>query len=60
MLYGVTTLEEAWKILGHRFGNKDLISKKLKEQLKNIACEGKNDPERLMDLKIKVRNIVNR
>jgi len=25
MLYGVTTLEEAWKILGHRFGKKDLI-----------------------------------
>ena len=60
MLYGITTLDEAWKILSHRFGNKNLISKKLKEQLKNISADGKNDPERLMDLKIKVRNIVSR
>ena len=60
MLFGVTCLDEAWKILSHRFGNKDLISKKLKEQLKSVTCEGKNDPERLMDLKIKVGNIVTR
>ena len=60
MLFGVTCLDEAWKILSHRFGNKDLISKKLKEQLKSVTCEGKNDLERLMDLKIKVGNIVTR
>ena len=60
MIYGVTKLDEAWTILGHRYGNKDLISKKLKEQLKSVMCEGKNDPEKLMDLKIKVRNIVTR
>ena len=47
MLFGITTLDEAWKILGQRYGNKDLISKKLKEQLKNVTCEGKNDPNGL-------------
>ena len=60
MLYGVTSLTEAWKILTHRYGNPDLISKKLKDQLKNVVCEGFNDPEKLMDLRIKVKNVVTR
>ena len=60
MLYGVNQLCEAWKILDHRYGNKDLISRKLKDQLKNIVCEGSNEPEKLMDLKIKVKNVVTR
>lgn len=60
MLYGVTSLTEAWKILTHRYGNPDLISKKLKDQLKNVVCEGSNDPEKLMDLRIKVKNVVTR
>ena len=59
-LYGVTKLEEAWSILSKRFGDKMLISKKLKTQLKNIQSEGKSDPEKVINLKIKVRNIVTR
>ena len=57
-LYGITKLDEAWSILTKRFGDKNLISKKLKNQLKNIQCDGKNDPEKVINLKIKVRNIV--
>ena len=37
-----------------------LIGKKLKAQLKGVQCAGKNDPEKLISLKIKVRNIVTR
>ena len=59
-LYGVITLEEAWSILSQRYGDKLLISKKLKSQLKSIQCTGKSDPERIINLKIKVRNIVTR
>ena len=59
-LYGVTKLDEAWSILGKRYGNKMLISKKLKNQLKGIQSEGKSDPEKVINLKIKVRNIVTR
>ena len=57
-LYGLNKLDEAWKILTKRFGDKLLISKKLKDQLKAIQCEGKSDPEKVMNLKVKVRNIV--
>ena len=59
-LYGVVKLEEAWTILTQRFGDKMLIGKKLKAQLKDVQCAGKNDPEKLISLKIKVRNIVTR
>ena len=59
-LYGVVKLDEAWNILAKRFGDKQLISKKLKSQLKNIHCVGKSDPEKIINLKIKVRNIVTR
>ena len=59
-LYGVNTLTEAWSILTKRFGNEQLISKKLKSQLKNVQCTGKTDPEKIISLKIKVRNIVTR
>ena len=43
-----------------RYGDKLLISKKFKNQLKSIQCTGKTDPERVIGLKIKVRNIVTR
>ena len=59
-LYGVVTLTEAWKILTQRYGDKLLISKKLKGQLKSIQCVGKSDPEKIINLKIKVRNLVTR
>ena len=59
-LYGVTSLTVAWEILVKRYGDKLLISKKLKSQLKGIQCVGKSDPERIINLKVKVRNIVTR
>ena len=59
-LYGVTALSNAWEILEKRYGDKLLISKKLKTQLKGVQCVGKSDPERIINLKIKVRNIVTR
>ena len=37
-LYGVLTLADAWKILTQRYGDKILISKKLKSQLKSVQC----------------------
>ena len=40
------------------YRDKMLISKKLKIALKDIQSEGKSDPEKVMNLKIKVRNIV--
>ena len=59
-LYGVTKLDEAWKILSKRFGDKDLISKKLKDQLKNVKCEGKTDADKVISLQIKVKTIATR
>ena len=37
-LYGVTKLDEAWSILSKRYGDKMLISKKLKTQTKTGFC----------------------
>ena len=59
-LYGVVSLKDAWAILSKRYGDKFLISKKLKSQLKSVQCMGKTDPEKVINLKIKVRNIVTR
>ena len=59
-LYGVVKLDDAWATLTQRYGDKLLISKKLKSQLKSIQCVGKSDPERVINLKIKVRNLVTR
>ena len=56
-LYGVTKLDEAWTILTQRYGDPLLIGRKLKAQLKNIQPSGKNDPEKVINLKIKVRNV---
>ena len=56
-LYGVTKLDEAWNILTQRYGDPLLIGRKLKAQLKNIQPSGKNDPEKVVNLKIKVRNV---
>ena len=59
-LFGVSTLAEGWKILTKRYGDPLIISQKLKSQLKNIQPTGKNDPERVINLKVKVRNVVTR
>ena len=57
-LYRAVKLDEAWNILTKMFGDKQLISKKLKSQLKNIHYVGKSYPEKIINLQIKVRNIV--
>ena len=59
-LYGVTSLDIAWNILTQRYGDPMLISRKLKAQLKSIQPVGKNDPEKVINLKIRVRNVVTR
>ena len=57
-LYAVTSKAKAWEILEKRYGDPNLIAKKLKTQLKSIQQEGKSDPERVISLTIKVRTIV--
>merc|ERR1712025_398180 len=59
-LYAVEKLDEAWRILTERYGDELVIAKKLKGQLKNIQSSGKSDPEKIVSLKIKVRNLVSR
>ena len=58
LLYAVTTKIKAWDILEKRYGDRGLIAKKLKSQLKSIQLEGKTDPEKVISLTVKVRTIV--
>ena len=51
-------MAEAWEILDKRFGNTDLLAKKLKDKLKNITAEGTSDPEKVQNLQIKVKTII--
>ena len=46
-LLGCRSMAEAWAILDKRFGNADLLAKKLKDKLKNITAEGASDPEKV-------------
>ena len=57
-LYAIEEVAKAWDILDKRFGDANLIAKKLKMQLKTIQTEGKSDPENLISLNVKVRAIV--
>ena len=57
-LYGCKTLLEAWSIFDKRYGNPELIAKKLKDQLKNITVEGKSDPEKVINLQVRVKTLV--
>ena len=59
-LYGVLDTASAWLILDKRYGDKKIISMKLKTQLKTIQAEGKTDPARVISLSIKVRTLVNK
>ena len=59
-LYGITETAAAWLILDKRYGDKKIISMKLKTQLKSIQAEGKTDPARVISLAIKVRTLVNK
>ena len=60
LLYAVTTMVKAWEILEKRYGDKTLIAKKLKSQLKSVQLEGKTDPEKVISLTVKVRTIVSK
>ena len=57
-LLGCSSMAEAWGILDKRFGNTDLLAKKLKDKLKNITADGTSDPEKVQNLQIKVRTII--
>ena len=57
LLYGVKTMDESWKILDKRFGDSRIIAMKLKSQLKSVKSEGTTDPEKIINLVIKVRTI---
>ena len=59
-LYGVCTLILSWIMLSKKFGDKHLISKKIKSQLKSFQTKGEGDSERVINLRIKERNIVTR
>jgi len=47
-------------MLSKKFGDKHLISKKIKSQLKSFQTKGEGDSERVINLRIKERNIVTR
>ena len=57
-LYAIEEMAKAWDILDKRYGDANLIAKRLKMQLKAIQSEGKSDPENLISLNVKVRAIV--
>jgi hypothetical protein len=57
-LYGETTMAGAWRILEKLYGDKDLITNKLKIQLKSIKPKGKKDQDIVIDLVTEVNNIV--
>jgi hypothetical protein len=57
-LYGETTMSGAWKVLDKLYGDKDLVTNKLKVQLKHIKPKGKTDHDVIIDLVTEVNNIV--
>ena len=57
-LYAIETVNEAWEILDKRYGDSNLIAKKLKGQLKSIQPEGRSAPQIIISLHVKVRTIV--
>ena len=60
MLTGIVTVSNAWEILKKRFGDEDLIAIKLKNELKSLIINCKQDHERVISLVIKVRSLVTR
>ena len=57
-LYGESDMGKAWKVLENLYGDKDLISNILKNQLKNIKVKGKHDYDVVIELVTDVNNIV--
>ena len=60
MLTGVSKVSKAWDILGKRYGDKDLIATKLKNELKGLTFKEKADHEKIIALVIKIRSLVTR
>ena len=60
MLTGVTKITKAWELLTKRFGDRDLIATKLKNELKSLSISVKHDHEKIIALVIKVRSLVSR
>ena len=60
LLYGELTMEGAWKVLDELYGNKTIISNKLKNQLKNIKATGKEDYDIVINLAVDVKTIEKR
>ena len=60
MLTGINTTVKAWDVLKKRFGDKDLISTKLKNELKGLSLSAKTDHEKIINLVIKIRSLVSR
>ena len=60
MLTGVSKVSKAWEILSKRFGDKDLIATKLKNELKGLTFKEKADHEKVIAIAIRIRSIVTR
>ena len=60
MLTGVSKVSKAWDILSKRYGDKDLIATKLKNELKGLTFKEKADHERVIAIAIKIRSLVTR
>ena len=60
MLTGINKISKAWDVLKKRFGDKDLISTKLKNELKSLSSTAKTDHEKIINLVIKIRSLVSR
>ena len=60
LLYSETNMANAWKVLDSMYGNKSMIANKLKNQLKEIQPNGKEDYDIVINLAIDVKSIQNR
>ena len=60
MLVGIHRKAKAWEILNKRYGDKDLIATKLKNELKNLNFKEKTDHEKVIAITIKVRSLITR
>ena len=58
MLMGITKEIKAWETLNQRFGDKELISTKLKAELKGLTFSEDLDHEKMISFYIKVRSLV--
>ena len=59
-MFGITTLEDAWKILDNNYGNRELTVSLLKNKLKNIKPSAKEDHNRVIELKDQLSHLSRR